>query len=460
MTGRQEEYYVCYDGDFGLTGLAAGFALASPPDDERAALGFVTAYVDAYDAGTPVDTFDHLSADERSIFGWDTSHDEWGCADDLHADVRTLVEAPLSDDTIRTVWRVAAGGAWDPAEHGISPRDWLRRVGETCAARPHRQIPGRRPASRPEWDVRPPTADTVRDDVLAEIRACRERAGSSPSPDTLGALEEVAVHAHPELAFRLLLRALKVCSVRIDREQWYDRLHALGERFGYCRQLIDGGLDVAWLPIDPARRDATWDFGFSRLAGKAHQEWAGSREDVETLAGEDDCGQTPGSAAAVLLDDVFRLLRSGLPDAALVTLWAGAADREGSPRGREWLRLIEDVCRERLREVAPAYTPVVVPARTELADMVLRELRAAAPALADKAADHRRPGSVTGISDALEHVVTRIDPDLGFRLFVRVLMALSVPLTPAQYERCLVLGECFGYGAFHVSDVDHLVETD
>ncbi|MFF3889458.1 hypothetical protein [Streptomyces sp. NPDC001914] len=462
MTGRQEPYYVCYDGDFGLSGLAEVFALSpAAPENARAALGLVTAKLDAYDRETPVDSVDHLDADQRSILGYDTSHDEWGYADDLRDDVRTLIESPLSDEAIRTVWRAAAGGVWDPAAHGTSTRDWLRCVEETCAARPPRKVPGRRPAPSPLWDARPPSADEVRDDVVAEIRSCREwPAGSLPSPDTLSALEEVAVHAHPELAFRLFLRVLKACSVRIGKER-YDRFQALGDRFGHHSSLIDTGLDVVWPPIDPARRDAIWDFGLSGLAGQAHQEWHGNREDVRRAAEGDDIGQTPGSAAAVLLDDALRLLRSALPDAAVSALWSGAADWPRSTDGRDRLRLIADVCRERLREVAPAYGPVVAPARTELADTVLREVRETAPMVADKSVSHHwRPVPATEVMDALEHVVTRIDPDLGFRLFLRVLGRLSVSLTQEQYDRYQAIGESFGYGEYHVSDVDHLVETD
>jgi hypothetical protein len=461
MTGRQEPYYVCYDGDFGLSGLAEAFALSpAAPENARAALGLVTAKLDAYDRETPVGSVDHLGADQRSILGYDTSHDEWGYADDLRDDVRTLVGSPLSDEAVQAVWRVAAGGVWDPAAHGMSTRDWLRCVEETCAARPPRRIPGRRPAPSLMWDARPPSADEVRDDVVAEIRSCRERpAGSLPSPGTLSALEEVAVHAHPELAFRLFLRALKACSVRIDKER-YDRFQALGDRFGHHSSLIDTGLDVAWPPIDPARRDAVWDFGLSGLAGQAHQEWHGNREDIRRAAEGDDIGQTPGSAAAVLLEDALRLLRSALPDAAVSALWSGASDEPRSTDGRDWLRLIADVCRERLREVVPAYRPVVAPARTGLADAVLRELRETAPTVADKAVSrHWRPVPATEVMDALEHVVTRIDPDLGFRLFLRVLNRVQASLTQEQYDRYRAIGERFGYGEFHVSDVDHLIET-
>ncbi|MET8408225.1 hypothetical protein ABZV34_08990 [Streptomyces sp. NPDC005195] len=459
MTGRQERYYVDYDADFGLSGLTEMFALSPAPGDIGAALGLVTAKLDAYDLECPVFGVDHLDPDERSILGFDVSHDEWGYADDLREDVRGLVDSPLADEAILTVWRAAAGGVWDPAAHGMSARDWLRRVDGICAARPPRRAPGRRPAPSALWGHRPPPADEVRDDVVAEIRFCRERsAGALPSPDTLGALEEVAARV-PELGFRLLLRVLQVHSVRIEKE-WYDRLQALAERFSHSAALVRSGLDIVWPPIDPARRDTTWDFGLSGLTGKAHQDWRASREEIRSAADGDDIGQTPGSAAAVLLEDTLRLLGSALPDAALAALWAGASGMREAVEGRDWLRLVADVCRERLREVAPAYTLVVVPARTELADVVLREVREVAPAVADKfASPHWRPVPAADVMDALEHVVTRIDPDLGFRLFLRVLIELSVPLSQEQYDRYGAIGERIGYGEYHVSDVDYLIET-
>ncbi|MFF2128062.1 hypothetical protein ACFVW1_22195 [Streptomyces olivochromogenes] len=473
MTGRQEPYYVDYDADFGLSGLSEAFTLSPAPEDTGEALGLVTAKLDAYDRECPAGSVDHLSADERSILGYDTSHDDWGYAEELREDVRGLVESPLADEAILAVWRAAAGGGWDPAAHGMSARDWLRCIDETCAARPPRKIPGRRPAPSSWWGAWRPAADEVRDDVVAEIaemaeiaeiakmRSCGERsAGPLLSPGTLSALEEVAARVDPELGFRLFLRALKVHSVRIEKAR-YDRLQALGGRFGHPAALIDSGLDIAWPPIDTARRDATWDFGFSHLAGQAHQDWRESREEIRKTAEGDDIGQTPGSAAAVLLEDTLRLLRSALPDAAVTALWAGAtSDRSGRTDGRDWLRLIADVCRERLREAAPAYTPVVAPARTELADPVLREVRETALAVADKVVSpHWHPVPAADVMDALEHVVTRIDPDLGFRLFLRVLSTLSVPLTQERYDRYKAIGERFGYGEYHVSDVDHLIEA-
>jgi hypothetical protein len=52
---------------------------------------------------------------------------------------------------------------------------------------------------------------------------------------------------------------------------------------------------------------------------------------------------------------------------------------------------------------------------------------------------------------ALEEVVTHVDPDLGYRLFRRLLRALSVPLTAARYARYQALSEEFGHGRDHVA---------
>ncbi|MCT9011404.1 hypothetical protein [Streptomyces rhizosphaerihabitans] len=102
----------------------------------------------------------------------------------------------------------------------------------------------------------------------------------------------------------------------------------------------------------------------------------------------------------------------------------------------------------------------MAPVRTELADLVLREVRETAPTVADKTVSpHWRPVPATEVMDALEHVVTRIDPDLGFRLFLRVLSVLQVSLTQERYDRYRAIGERFGYGEYHVCDVDYLIET-
>lgn len=126
--------------------------------------------------------------------------------------------------------------------------------------------------------------------------------------------------------------------------------------------------------------------------------------------------------------------------------------------GRDWLRLIADVSEERLRDVAPSYTPVVGPVRTALTQPVLEAIDEATPDLATRTVSAHRLG-IPGAAavDAVREVVTHADPDLGYRLFLRLLNVLSVPLTTNQYAGYLALGERFGYGASHVPDViEHL----
>jgi hypothetical protein len=99
------------------------------------------------------------------------------------------------------------------------------------------------------------------------------------------------------------------------------------------------------------------------------------------------------------------------------------------------------------------------PARTELADAVSHELRETALAVADKAVSpHWQPVSAAEATDALGQVVHQVDPDLGFRLFLRLLLVLSVPVTSGQYERYRSIGKRFGYGEYHVDEIEHLVQ--
>ncbi|MCX4825393.1 hypothetical protein OG883_37190 [Streptomyces sp. NBC_01142] len=93
------------------------------------------------------------------------------------------------------------------------------------------------------------------------------------------------------------------------------------------------------------------------------------------------------------------------------------------------------------------------PVRAELTGAVLRELREVKPLLADKTVSPHRHGIPgTTAATALEEVATRVDPDLGYRLFLRLLRVLSVPLAEEQYARYQALGEEFGYGECHVCD--------
>jgi hypothetical protein len=335
-------------------------------------------------------------------------------------------------------------------------RTWLRAVSDLATDRLRQN----------KRSYVPPRVQPVRDEglsgeIVAEIRGLApELTGAAGLPEFVPRLERVVTSSDADLGFRLFLRTLKVYSIRVSKER-YDRFLGFGERLGYPVAVVREGLAVDWPPIDTTRRDTKWDFGFSALAGNAHQDWSGdtARREIHRVADADEPGQSPGTAAALLLEDALRLLDSPLSDGTITTLWVAVSDAALRVDGRDWLRLVADVCRARQREVAPAYTPVMPPARTELADAVSHELRETALAVADKAVSpHWQPVSAAEATDALGQVVHQVDPDLGFRLFLRLLLVLSVPVTSGQYERYRSIGKRFGYGEYHVDEIEHLVQ--
>ncbi|MGW2721962.1 hypothetical protein [Streptomyces sp. NPDC001492] len=449
MRDQSGPYFEKYDSDFGLSGLTESFALSTAPGTQEAALGLVTEKLIAYDGETPVDTsgIERLSEDERHILGFDVFHDDFGYAEELRADLAKLLDSPLSDEVLGAVWLAATGGAWEPQAHGIGVRDWLARMDATCAARPPRVMVGRAPG--PSWSFwRLPAVETVRDAILAEIRA-----SAGELPGLTPALEEVAARADLDLGFRLFLRALKTAAVPVPEERC-NRLCDLGEPFGYPFQVVYGGLTVVWRPLEVARRLFDDDFGLSELAGQFDPVGERSVPAPELLHRSvvADGHRIPGVQAPVLWEDTVRLLRSSLSGDTLTTLWAAASNTDPgrfATDGPGWLRRIAEACRARLAEAAPGHTPVLPPIRADLADAVVHELREAAPLL--------EPEHAT----ALEQVVVQVDPDLGFRLLLRVLNTASGSLTQRQYARCRALGERFGYGEDHVSDaIEHLAQDE
>ncbi|MFE2585288.1 hypothetical protein [Streptomyces sp. NPDC059378] len=425
-----------YSGDFGLTGLTE--QLCSP--DHSAA-----------DLATDLPAA--LAVVARSADGSDGEE-----AVELGEDARRLLDGPLSEGDLHTVWLAAAGRTFDPAGHGMDVHTWLRAVSDLATDRLRQN---RRSYVPPP--VRPVRDEDLCGEIVAEIRGfAAELTGATGLPDLAAGLESVVTKADADLGFRLFLRALKVYSVRVPKAR-YDRFRELGERFGYPVAVVRDGLTVDWPPIDTMRRETEWDFGLSRLAGNAHQDWLEStaRREVRRVADADEPGQSPGTAAALLLEDALRLLHSPLSDATITTLWLAASDAALRGDGRDRLRLVADVCEERLREVAPGYTAAVPPARTEGADPVMREVREAAHTVTGSAVSpHWQPVLAEEAMAALEQVVGRVDPDLGFRLLLRVLRALSARITREQYERYEALGERFGYGEYHVYEVEQLVRPD
>ncbi|MFF7449275.1 MULTISPECIES: hypothetical protein [unclassified Streptomyces] len=400
---EHEPYYVLYDTDFGLSGLAG-----RAPGFEK---------------------------DEQ-----------------LGADARSLLESGLPEHVLRTLWRAADQERSDPARSGTTVRSWLRACSDAWPP----QTPGR-----------PPFPAGLKDDVLAEIEALAPDLARAAPTDTVPALRRAVAEAGPDLGFRLLLRVLKTWSVRVDKAR-YDRFIRLSDPFGYPVAVVRDGLAVDWPPLDADRRDSAWDFGLSALTARFAGEWyeATAEEVVRVVAAGDGALQAPGSAAAELLEDVVRLLDSPLPDETLGRVWLAAADGGlgVGPDGagvRPWLEEVAGICRDRLRVTAPGHHPGAAPARSDLRNAVLSELRDLAPEFASRTVQpHGRALSGADALGALERVVAEVDPDLGFRLLLRVLIVLWVPLDPRRHARYQALGDRFGYGEFHVSDIEGLVDSD
>lgn len=436
MARRRERYSILYEGDFGLSALAGELSTTDRSPDEALSLrlaGEVAA----------------LAEGEGAV--------------ELGVDVRCLLDSPLPDDVIRTVWLAATHGRFDPAQCESGVRGWLHRLAE------HLPEPEPERTTGQAWSIRPSIdEEELRTAVVAEIRTSagalgRRVADSGHDAPASGALAEsleaVVRQGDGDLGLRFLLRVLKAYDVPVGKDQ-YDRLMALDTALGFPGPLVYGGLNVLWPPIDPARRDASGDFGLSDLTWWFEGTWQEdtARERVRRAAAADDSAQTPGSAAALLLTDTQRLLGSSLTSRTIETLWLSATargyslDRLGVD-ARDWLRLIKSVCEERLKEVAPGYCPTAPPPPTGPRDAVLRVVREAAPLLTGVAIGPYG-GPIPGPTAlaAVEEVTTHVDADLGFRMLLRLLRVTSASLTEEQYRRLHELGKRFGYGDAHLTE--------
>jgi hypothetical protein len=442
MARQRENYGWLYEGDFGLSALTEKLSSSATSIDDAQALSLAAEVAGVCDGEGAVE---------------------------LGIDVRCLLDSALPDEVLRSAWLAASNQRFDPVDHGMDMRGWLRLLADLYPARPRKRDHANWPAPpRPsikEAELCEALVPEVRAAAAALTHMIAKIGAAAPLPESVpAALERIIQECDGELGFRLFLRVLKTYRVPVGKDQ-YDRLMALD--IGYPGPLVYDGLNVLWPPIDTTRRDATGDFGFSELAswfaGNWHDQTA--RETVQKAAANDDTAETPGSAAALLLQDTLRLLDSALSTDTITTLWVAASDRgfsidRFSIDARNWLRLIAEVCAERLSEVDPSYPPVMPPVRAKLTDAVLREVREVTPLLAERTVSPHWQGIPgTTVAQALEEVVTRVDPDLGFRLLLQLLGVLSVPLTEEQYARYQALGEEFGYGEYHVSEgVEQFVE--
>ncbi|MFD8290584.1 hypothetical protein ACFV2B_20550 [Streptomyces lavendulae] len=434
---RLAYYELGYGEDFGLTGLTERLDQAGPEVGMAAALG----YAEEIAAGS-----------------------EGGEAVELGEDARRLLASELPEHVLHTVWLASTRQAFDPVDHGMGVREWLERISKVSTAQ----------LRRDKRSYVPPPVRPVRDERLCraavtEIRVMApDLARASAIPDLVHCLEQVVTGADGDLGVRLFLRSLKAHSVPVPQEE-YRRLLVLGWQFGFPPAVVHDGLRILWPPVSTSRYGLDDDFGLSRLAVLFTAGWhhRTPRAAVENAVQYDGYERPPGSEAAILLEDTRRILDSTLSDDTISLLWLAATDRghdldRFGLSGREWLEQVADVCEAHLSEVAPAYVPSVSAIRTDLRSAVLREIRETAPVAAGTVIG---PGTLplqgTAVWNALEQVVSKVDPDLGFRLLLRALKILQLPLTETQYARYETLGSDFQYGQSHLLfSVNHLIQRN
>lgn len=205
------------------------------------------------------------------------------------------------------------------------------------------------------------------------------------------------------------------------------------------------------------------DYGLSRLARCFHQDWTleGTARRVVEINTEAE------GTAAPMLDDALRLVGSPLSDAAVTALWRAATgryqdldlERRGLD-GRQWLREIVDVCVERIRQDDPGFTVIApAPADGTLAPAVLDEIDQAGAAL-EAAIARNFFRAVPGVVPELRPLVESTGPDLGFRLFLRIMYEYLVPVSRETYDRWCALGKRFGYGSYHLEDLEFLTKLN
>ncbi|MEV8529615.1 hypothetical protein AB0451_36825 [Streptomyces sp. NPDC052000] len=212
------------------------------------------------------------------------------------------------------------------------------------------------------------------------------------------------------------------------------------------------------------RHPIAFDFGFSGLTKWFYGPWQHERTALQTVgdAATDRLDEPAGSEASALRSDTVRLLESSLSTDHIATLWRAASNQGHSTPyfgtdARDWLRQIVEVCDEKLRTLR--LTAEATPLRSELwaqTEPVLREISLVRDKLSLTTDSTRHMDPTGSVAEALDEVVTTVNPDLGFRLFLRVLNTYGTPITEGQYIRFEALGERFGYGEFHVVDVEWL----
>ncbi|MEW1774234.1 hypothetical protein [Streptomyces sp. NPDC086777] len=164
----------------------------------------------------------------------------------LGRDVRRLLESPLDDTVLRTVWAGGTDSAFDPAWNEESMRDWLAGIQAAWLDAERLTDPGfvpPPPASAPDPGLRAAVLETI-DGVAPRLAAATENRVWRPALTGLvAALTEVVESVDEDLGFRLFLRVLKASALPVDPREHQVCL-AVGERFGYPDLVDEGYLHV------------------------------------------------------------------------------------------------------------------------------------------------------------------------------------------------------------------------
>ncbi|MFG2980793.1 hypothetical protein ACGFYQ_05965 [Streptomyces sp. NPDC048258] len=197
------------------------------------------------------------------------------------------------------------------------------------------------------------------------------------------------------------------------------------------------------------------DFGLSGLTRMVDAGWSSGTTPLEIVAAVADWGD--GAYAPTLLEDALRVLESDLSSREVDILWCAASKRSYRPdffgvEGRAWLGRVADVCAERIRQDDPSFA--VVPAgpapAASFADEVLAEVGSVAAAV--RSVEGHPHYGVPDVVRTLGRTVTDVDPDLGFRMLLRVLKAYQITIGEPRLARYQDLGERLGYDECVVED--------
>ncbi|WP_089101904.1 hypothetical protein [Streptomyces hyaluromycini] len=164
----------------------------------------------------------------------------------LGRDVRRLLESPLDDAVLRTVWAEGTDTAFDPGWDEESMRDWLAGIEAAWRDAERLADPGFVPppqVSAPDPGLRAAVLETI-DGVAARLAAVTENRVWPPKiPGLLPALTEVVESVDADLGFRLFLRVLKASALPVGPRD-HQAFLAVGERFGYPDLVAEGYLHV------------------------------------------------------------------------------------------------------------------------------------------------------------------------------------------------------------------------